>query len=429
MTLNVPTSELADITIRNLASDGSGVGELPDGRIIFIPRSAPGDKTRVKVTALKRRWARGQLEEILRPTEKRSNPLCSLYDKCGGCSLQHIPYSDQLKWKGRFVSEALSRIGGLEVDKVPVTASPHLSQYRNRVTFTLRRLRAGRVVAGFHGLHRPSHVIDVRGECVLPEPEITSAWTSLRDHWGTGARRLPSGGRLRLTLRNSKSGIDLLIEGGTSAWNPEALMKHVSSVSTVWHQPSDAGAIELVYGRVHEDTWIGEQLLLVGDVFLQVNRAAAQLLQEHVIALAGSPDSAVDAYCGVGYYGRQLANSGTTVVGIDVNEAALTSSCEKRSDNYRTVQGAVEEHLSHFLPVDLLILNPPRSGLERTIPLQILDAPPKTIIYISCDPATLARDLNRLESAYVLAQYQGFDLFPQTAHIETVVVLRRSENQ
>ena len=429
MTLNVPTSELADITIRNLASDGSGVGELPDGRIIFIPRSAPGDKTRVKVTALKRRWARGQLEEILQPTEKRSSPLCSLYDKCGGCSLQHIPYSDQLKWKGRFVLEALSRIGGLEVDKVPVTASPHLSQYRNRVTFTLRRLRAGRVVAGFHGLHRPSHVIDVRGECVLPEPEITSAWTSLRDHWGTGARRLPSGGRLRLTLRNSKSGIDLLIEGGTSAWNPEALMKHVSSVSTVWHQPSDAGAIELVYGRVHEDTWIGEQLLLVGDVFLQVNRAAAQLLQEHVIALAGSPDSAVDAYCGVGYYGRQLANSGTTVVGIDVNEAALTSSCEKRSDNYRTVQGAVEEHLSNFLPVDLLILNPPRSGLERTIPLQILDAPPKTIIYISCDPATLARDLNRLESAYVLAQYQGFDLFPQTAHIETVVVLRRSENQ
>ena len=126
MTLGVPASGLADVTIRSLASDGSGVGELPDGRIIFIPRSAPGDKARVKVTALKRRWARGQLEEILRPTEERNSPLCSLYDKCGGCSLQHIPYSEQLKWKGRFVVEALSRIGGLEVDKVPVTASPHL---------------------------------------------------------------------------------------------------------------------------------------------------------------------------------------------------------------------------------------------------------------------------------------------------------------
>jgi len=429
MMLNVPANGLADVTIRSLASDGSGVGELPDGRIIFIPRSAPGDKTRVKVTALKRRWARGQLEEILSPTEERSNPLCSLYDKCGGCSLQHIPYSEQLKWKGRFVVEALSRIGGLEVDKVPVTASPHLSRYRNRMTFTLRRLRAGRVVAGLHGLDRPSHVIDVKSECILPEPEITSAWISLRDNWGTGARRLPLGGRLRLTLRNSKSGIDLLIEGGTSAWSPEALMKQVPSVSTVWHEPSDTGAIELVYGKVHEDIWVGEKLLLVGDVFLQVNRAAAQLLQEYVIATSGSPDSAVDAYCGAGYYGRQLANSGAAVVGIDVNGAALTSSCEKRSGNYRTVQGAVEEHLSNFLPVDLLILNPPRSGLESTIPLQILDAPPETIIYVSCDPATLARDLKRLGSAYALIDYEAFDLFPQTAHIETVVVLRRSENQ
>ena len=206
-------------------------------------------------------------------------------------------------------------------------------------------------------------------------------------------------------------------------------MKQVPSVSTVWHEPSDTGAIELVYGKVHEDIWVGEKLLLVGNVFLQVNRAAAQLLQEYVIATSGSPDSAVDAYCGAGYYGRRLANSGATVVGIDVNGAALTSSCEKRSGNYRTVQGAVEEHLSNFLPVDLLILNPPRSGLESTIPLQILDAPPETIIYISCDPATLARDLKRLGSAYALIDYEAFDLFPQTAHIETVVVLRRSKNQ
>ena len=427
--VDVPANGLADITIRSLASDGSGVGELPDGRIIFIPRSAPGDKARVKVTTLKRRWARGQLEEILDPTEERSLPLCSMYDKCGGCSLQHIPYPEQLKWKGRFVLEALSRIGGIEVDEVPVTGSPDTSQYRNRMTFTLRRLRGGRVVAGFHGLDRPGHVIDVRGECVLPEPEIASAWMALRDNWGSSARRLPSGGRLRLTLRNSRSGVDLLIEGGRSTWNPESLMTRVSPVSTVWHEPSDSGVIELVYGRPHEEIWIEKELLLVGDVFLQVNRDAAQLLQEHVIAIAGSPDSAIDAYCGVGCYGRHLANSGTTVVGIDVNGAALTSSSENEDVNYRTVKGAVEEHLANFLPVELLILNPPRSGLERTIPLQILNTPPETIIYVSCDPATLARDLDRLLPSYSLAGYQAFDLFPQTAHIETVAVLKRSKNQ
>ena len=101
----------------------------------------------------------------------------------------------------------------------------------------------------------------------------------------------------------------------------------------------------------------------------------------------------------------------------------------KRQIKYRTVEGAVEEHLANFLPVDLLILNPPRSGLERTIPLQILEAPPETIIYVSCDPATLARDLNRLVPTYSLAESQAFDLFPQTAHIETVAVLRRSTDQ
>ena len=203
----------------------------------------------------------------------------------------------------------------------------------------------------------------------------------------------------------------------------------VSPISTVWHEASDAGAIELVYGKAHEEIWIEKELLLVGDVFLQVNRASAHLLQEHVIAIAGGPDSAIDAYCGVGHYGRHLANSGTTVVGIDVNGAALTSSCEDKDIKYRTVEGAVEEHLANFLPVDLLILNPPRSGLERTIPLQILEAPPETIIYVSCDPATLARDLNRLVPTYSLAESQAFDLFPQTAHIETVAVLKRSTNQ
>ena len=148
-----------------------------------------------------------------------------------------------------------------------------------------------------------------------------------------------------------------------------------------------------------------------------------------MIAIAGSPESAIDAYCGVGCYGRHLANSGTTVVGIDVNGAALTSSSENEDVNYRTVEGAVEEHLENLLPVELLILNPPRSGLERTIPRQILNTPPETIIYVSCDPATLARDLDRLLSSYSLAGYQAFDLFPQTAHIETVAVLKRSKNQ
>ncbi|HIN78722.1 MAG TPA: class I SAM-dependent RNA methyltransferase [Gemmatimonadetes bacterium] len=423
-----PVSELAEVTIRSMASNGSGVGKLPDGRVVFVPRTAPGDLVRVRVSAVKRRWANGHVDEVLQPAEGRTDPPCPLYERCGGCSLQHLPYTEQLKWKGRFVVDALSRIGRLEVDEVAVTASPKPLRYRNKITFTLKRLSGGRVVAGFHHLRRSNYVVDVKDECILPEPELSSAWTSLRENWGANAARLPAGGRLRLTLRNSKSGVYLFVQGGRSPWNAENLVNRVPSVSTVWHHPSDSEEIELVHGRPHEDVWGGNRVMLIGDAFLQVNRGAAQLLEEYVKVRAGFPDTAIDAYCGIGQYGRTLANLGTRVVGIDVSAAALASPFVRDDENYQTVQGTVEEHISDYLPTDLLVLNPPRSGLEHSVPVQILAAPPKRVIYISCDAATLARDLYRLAPVYSLVEHRAFDFFPQTAHIETVMILKRSGN-
>lgn len=423
------SSELVDVRIRSLASDGSGIGELPDGRVLFVPRTSPGDEVRVKLTTLRSRWARGEVEELIKRGEERKDPICSLYSECGGCSLQHISYSEQLKWKGRFVSDALSRIGGLGVTQTSVIPSPNHERYRNKVTFSLKRLRNGRVVAGFHNLYQKNQIIEVSDQCILPEEHLIAAWISLRKNWGRSAARLPRGGHLRLTLRSSSTGVYLCIKGGRSGWNPELLMDRVPLVSTVWHESADTKALELVYGKPHLDLWAGNEITLIGDTFLQVNQSAAELLQEYVLKRAGSPMTAVDAYCGIGHYGRVLAKSGAKVVGIDVNRPTFRSPRKESDENYRFVHGSVEEHLSRFLPADLCILNPPRSGLAEILPPQILRRSPQKIIYVSCDAATLARDLGRLKSSYSLIDHQAFDLFPQTSHVETVITLRRSKGE
>ena len=205
---------LATVQIRALSSDGAGVGNLADGRVVFVPRTAPGDEIRVRITSRKPRWAKGQLRDLLVPSPDRVSPSCPYYDECGGCTLQHVAYAQQLHWKGAIVREALKRIGHVDITLPGVVPSPNERNYRSRVTFTLVRLTGGRVVAGFHHLGVPHRIVDVEEGCILPEPAVASVWTGLRRAWGEGARRLPVGRKLRLTLRAVEEGVILVVEGG-----------------------------------------------------------------------------------------------------------------------------------------------------------------------------------------------------------------------
>lgn len=411
---------VTEVEVHGLSSQGSGVGRLPDGRTVFVPRTAPGDRVRVRLARVKARWAEAELIEVLEPAPTRRPPLCTRYDVCGGCQLQHVPEEEQRAWKGRFVSDALERIGGFEAMEPPeVVASPDAVGYRNRMSFTLRRLRGGRIVAGLHALGRPTHVVEIDDECVLPEPEIEAAWTALRRGWGAGASRLPEGGRLRLTLRlDDARRVTLVVEGGAAPWKPEPLLQRVDEIAAIVHRPAESDQDQ---GRAGpDDVRLG---------FEQVNEGAARLLREHVIGRAGSAARVVDAFSGGGAYGRALALAGAEVVGIELDPDAVAEARRDAPPTLATRQGAVEDVLSSVLPTDLLIANPPRSGLGPEIVRAILDEPPEHMIYVSCDPATLARDLAELKNRYVVSDLRCFDLFPQTAHVETVVDLHlpRSE--
>ncbi len=415
------------VHIRALGSDGAGVGDLPDGRVVFVHRTAPGDEISLRLTHQKRRWARGKLFEILHAAPNRTEAACPYYAKCGGCTLQHISYEDQLSWKARFVQDALERIGGLEVTVPPVEPSPASRSYRSRVTFTLLRLAGGRVVAGFHHLTNPKRIVDVEDGCILPDPAIATTWTQLRSAWGDAARRLPAGRRLRLTLRAVDEGVILVVDGGNGPGRADVLLKEVDGLVAVWSTDSK-GIPRLLDGQavVHE-TRLGEAIRTSPTTFLQVNVEAADELQRwvHEVAHVESGTRVVDAYCGVGLYGRHFARAGARAVGIEQDPRAAKTAGRDAPDGYTVLSGTVEECLSEVLPADVAIFNPPRAGVDARVTDMLHHGGPERMIYVSCDPATLARDLARLRLAYQVSEIRAFDLFPQTSHVETVVVLER----
>ena len=364
-----PDPQVASVHIRALGSDGAGVGHLPDGRVVFVPRTAPGDEVSVRITREKPRWARGRLLKVLQAAPHRTEAACPYYADCGGCTLQHIPYEDQLVWKARFVRDAMERIGGLEVTVPPVAPSPAPRDYRSRITYTLLRLPGERVVAGFHHLANPRRIVDVEDGCILPDPAIAAAWRQLRVAWGDGARRLPAGRRLRLTLRTVNEGLILVVEGGKGPGRPDVLLKEVEDLVAVWSvDPKRTQRLLAGQAVVHE-TRLGEVIRTSPNAFLQVNADAAAQLQRWVLDKVGAgPDtSVVDAYCGVGLYGRRIARAGGHAVGIEQDSRSAKTAGREAPDGFNVLTGTVEERLPEALPSDVVILNPPRAGVDARV--------------------------------------------------------------
>jgi len=416
-----------EVEITAIAAGGAGVGRLPDGRAVFVHRTAPGERALVRVIEEKRRWARGELVRVLHPSPDRREAPCPHYARCGGCTLEHLAYPAQLRAKAQIVADALRRIGGLDVEPPEVVPSPEEFRYRNRVSFTLRRLGAGRVVAGFHEVNRPGRIVDITEACLLPEASIAEVWGRLRASWGEDASLLPSGRELRLTLRGTATGdVALLVEGGYAPGNAPALLERVPGLAAVWHRPAGSAEAMLLAGSGSvPEVWAEEELELSGAMFLQVNRQAAALLEADVFERAGdvAGKRVVDAYCGIGLHARRLARAGARVTGIELDADAVAEARAAAPEGAEFVAGTVEEHLEAALPADLVILNPPRSGVDRAVPEILTRTPPARLIYVSCDPATLARDLSRLAPTFRVRSVRCFDLFPQTAHVETVVEL------
>jgi 23S rRNA (uracil1939-C5)-methyltransferase len=350
----------------------------------------------------------------------------------------HLDEPSQLDALRAGVSDVLGRVGHVDVPVSPVFAGARRVGYRNRVTFTLRR-RAGRVFAGYHAMSG-RRLVDVE-ICPLAEPAVARAWRDLRNGWGGGARHLPPGGDLRLTLRASASGeVGLLVAGGRAsdrngggfAAGVEALAAATTGLTSYWWLPSDGPRQHLFGAEKLRDSWHGIELRLLPEAFLQVNREVAEAIERHLDEGLGpvTDRRLLDLYAGVGLRALRWSAAGAHVRAVESNaDAVETGSAVARGTGNAVdfVQSTVESALSDPAPVDVVVVNPPRAGLSDIVIGGLRRIAAGRLVYVSCDPGTLARDVDRLSGVWTPSRAHPFDAFPHTGHVETVLWFERAE--
>ena len=399
------------LEIASIAAGGDGVARN-EGIVVFVPRTAPGDVALVRVARAKR-FARGQLLSLEAPSPARVDPPCAHYtvDRCGGCQLQHLAYDAQLAAKGVIIGDALRRIGRRDVADPAVEPSDAPWRYRRKLTLHLRRSDA-RWIAGLHPYDEPTQVFDLR-DCPITDERVLAVWAELRPWFDA----LPRVRELRVAVRLLDGGASVTVEGGREWRAPDELLNAVPSVTEIWWKPED-GALRQVAARSGEHQ--------AGAAFAQVNAAVAARLRDMLLerVRAYHPATILDAYAGTGATAITLAREGGRVTAIELDRAAVETLESRLPPPSLVVAGRVELHIDRALPADVVLLNPPRAGVDErvTAALEVHRETVRALFYVSCDPATLARDLARMPS-YRLVGVRGFDMFPQTAHVETLCEL------
>jgi len=411
---------------------GDTLGRLPDGRAVFVPYAIPGEVVRLRLIEERPHYARARLEEVLEPSPQRITPRCPHFTVCGGCHYQHIPYPAQLQAKNEIVQEQLLRVANLSGVQVnPPIASSLEWSYRNHVQFHLccesetQGCRLGFVAAEYTRAQNspknaatPDQIVALQ-ECYLPDDLISQVWQQIDLE--------PVAGLQRVALR---SGVDddlLLVLESDSPETPEFSVDFPLSAVHL----SPAGAL-LLAGSDHIITRVKQRLFRVSaSSFFQVNTLIAEKMVDHLLAhLPLTRSSTVlDLYCGAGLFSAFLAPHVAKVIGVEISPFACVD-YEVNLDEFDNVslyEAAAEEVLAHvsLLP-DVVIVDPPRAGLTRPVLQSLLRLQPYTIAYVSCDPATMARDLRYFsEGGYQILSITPFDLFPQTYHVECVVLMAR----
>ena len=402
---------LARVAIESIAAGGDGVGRS-DGMAVFVPRTAPGDVAMVRLSRA-RRFARGALVSLEHSSPERIAPPCAHYtaDRCGGCQIQHLSYNAQLAAKSGIVGDALRRIGKRAVDNPVVERSDSEWRYRRKLTLHLRR-DGGRWIAGLHPYDDPDAVFDLH-DCPITEKRVMSVWSQLRPAFD----RLPRERALRVAVRLLEAGASVVVEGGRTWREPEGMLDAVPLVTELWWRP-EGGRTRLLARR--------GGAAASGASFVQVNAGVADRLRGHVLELARArqPNKVIDGYAGLGATTLPLAAQGVQVVAIELDGDAVARLRGQLREPSVAIAGRVEDYIAAALPANVVMLNPPRGGLDARVAeaLQQVEHAPDAVLYTSCDPATLGRDLARL-SRFRLASVRSYDMFPQTAHVETVCEL------
>lgn len=397
-----------EVEIGAIAAGGDGVGRLADGRAVFVPRTAPGDRALLRDVVLSKRFARARLAGLVAAGPGRVDPPCPHYvdDDCGGCQLQHLSAAAQLAAKSRIVGDALRRIGKIAAPDPSVQPAPDAWRYRSRIALH----REGERI-GFHRITPSAPVFDL-AQCHIATDAVMALWADLSRH----RELLPPAVR-RLTLREGREGnraVVLDVTGDLRAVDLTALRDALPSVD-FW-LTGDSGTAVPPTGR-HSAPPAFEQ------VYPEMGR---ELLAAALRLLAAEAGEVVwDLYAGRGAAAAALARRACRVAAVESDPGAMAAARGRATEglSIRWVEGRVEDVLGLLDAPNRILLNPPRGGLAESVSEALAKSGARRLVYVSCDPATLARDLARLNEHYALATVEAFDLFPQTAHVETIAVL------
>jgi 23S rRNA (uracil1939-C5)-methyltransferase len=386
--------DVVEITVERLVPGGAGLAHA-QGATLFVTLAAPGDHLRVRVERVRGAVAFAAIVEIIKPGPTRIEPPCPYFGRCGGCDFQQLSYEAQLAAKVEIIRDCLRRLAQLEPPaEIPITPSPAVWHYRARARW---QHDAAHERLGYYEL--ASHRVCDVAACPVVVPEVQSVLARLRAHMTAGS--LPQAAEFQAVAGDD----------GVSLTPPV--------------EASDA----------HERLRIiaGERYRFDADCFFQINHALLEPLV-HAALRDTRGTTAIDLYCGVGLFTLPLARRFKRVVGIEANARAAAYARRNLADaqltNTRVTASLVgpwlTRHAAKFAPVDLVLLDPPRAGADTETTRGILTLRPQRIAYVSCEPATLARDLRALHvSGYTLDSLAAFDLFPQTHHVETVAHLTR----
>ena len=440
-------NQIYDAEITGFSSDGGGVCRI-EGRAVFVPRAIPGELWRVRIVKANRTaiWGRG--EELLRPSPHRIEPRCPVYGKCGGCACMHMDYETELRFKRRRVDDALRRIGGLDLRTEGILGAEDTEGYRNKAIYNF----APGPVRGFYRAR--SHDVISTSRCLLqPEcfdraADALCAWMVEND---IPAYDETSGKGLvrHLFLRSgAKEGLLACIAAaGDLPISPvDALRRACPELTGVLLCHNDRPGntvltddIRPLWGaQTVEQSLGGARFQLSPLTFFQVNTAQA----ERLYALAGSYAElsgklVLDLYCGAGSIGQAVARDAARLVGNDVVPAAIENARRNAEENgipnaeyFCGDASAVAKRLAEEgLRPDVVITDPPRKGMDEAVLRAIADMGPDRLVYVSCDPGTLARDLKRLHAlGFAALRCQAVDLFPRTSHVETCVLLSHQKS-
>lgn len=447
------SGQVLETTVLSQGYQGEGVCRV-DGRVVFVPFALPGEEVRLEINSLQKNYAAARLIEVLEPSPQRVVPPCPVFTRCGGCALQHQSYSDQLEAKRQASATTFLKVAGLQLQPAPAIGLDQPWHYRNKTTWQLQ-MEDGQPVAGFFATG--SKQLIKATDCLIAHPDSVIAVQAVLA-WMKQANvaaydlRTSSGLLHQLVTRHTTSGqmMLILVSQGLELPSQGELVRHLrdalpSLQSLILQVEEDRNSLSqprlrTLWGQdsLAEETDQGLKLKLSPLSFFQVNHMISRQMYAHVLdqAIRTPKDVLVDVYCGTGTLSLLAARRCNQVLGIELmQEAVADANLNAETNgmgNARFIAGPAEVELPKLVQagqrMDALILDPPRKGVHTQVLDAVLQARPGRIVYISCHPASQARDVARLiKAGYEILTCQPFDMFCHTAETENVITLIRRE--